>query len=486
MNGGANNFYELNKKVNLDTFSRFGETFELRLMHTMLSDDMFTKSIIKSINPRFFSNITIQNICTEMLNAYHQDDIIPDLETIEYRVKGQSFNVEQSFKIEIALSQLRKLDDEPKKDIASIKNLTIDFCRNKALNLVNTQIAKMVRQEDHAGYANAEKLIREALDIGTITDMGESVFDNIEDVLTKDFRSPIPTGITHLDEIMNGGLAKQELGLIIAPFGTGKTTMLTKMANHALNMGKNVVQIFFEDTVKVIKQKHAACWTGIELNNLSEPQYKPKVLKIINERKKNCGKLTLKRMSSSDTTMKDIKNFIKDLQDSGETIDLVFLDYIDVVVPEGGGTGKDWESEGKIMREFESLLSELDIAGWTAVQGNRDSVGAEVVEANMMGGSIKKAQIGHFICSIAKTLEQKESGRATIAILKSRFGKDGLIIDDIIFDNARVKIEIYHHNKEATTINSHNKSEAQRSEEDYNNFVENFDIDGLDATPPEI
>jgi hypothetical protein len=63
------------------------------------------------------------------------------------------------------------------------------------------------------------------------------------------------------------------------------------------------------------------------------------------------------------------------------------------------------------------------------------------VEAHMMGGSIKKGQIGHFILSAAKTLEQKEEGRATLAILKSRFGKDGVVFEDILFDNGTLVID---------------------------------------------
>jgi len=43
--------------------------------------------------------------------------------------------------------------------------------------------------------------------------------------------------------------------------------------------------------------------------------------------------------------------------------------------------------------------------------------------------------------SVAKTLEQKEEGRATLAILKSRFGKDGIIFEDIVFDNGTLKID---------------------------------------------
>jgi hypothetical protein len=73
---------------------------------------------------------------------------------------------------------------------------------------------------------------------------------------------------------------------------------------------------------------------------------------------------------------------------------------------------------------------------------HNSSIGAEVVGADQMAGSIKKGMIGHFIVSIAKTLPQKESGKATMAILKSRFGKDGIIFSDIKFDNSTIQIDI--------------------------------------------
>jgi hypothetical protein len=58
-----------------------------------------------------------------------------------------------------------------------------------------------------------------------------------------------------------------------------------------------------------------------------------------------------------------------------------------------------------------------------------------------MGGSLKKAQIAHFIMSIGKTLEQKEAGVATISILKNRLGRDGMIFPNCKFDNGLLKID---------------------------------------------
>jgi hypothetical protein len=58
-----------------------------------------------------------------------------------------------------------------------------------------------------------------------------------------------------------------------------------------------------------------------------------------------------------------------------------------------------------------------------------------------MGGSIKKAQVGHVIISVAKTLQQKEMKLATIAITKSRLGQDGVVFENCKFDNELIVID---------------------------------------------
>jgi len=221
---------------------------------------------------------------------------------------------------------------------------------------------------------------------------------------------------------------------------THNTTMMTKFANTAMNDGNNVLQIFFEDNPKVIQRKHLSCWSGYDLNSLS--LHKEELETMTKDMKENSkGRLKLKKFSSDGTTIPIIKQYIRKKIAEGFRPDLILLDYIDCVSP-----SKKFDDvnagEGSVMREFEAMLSELDMAGWTAIQGNRSSIKADVVEADQMGGSIKKAQIAHFVLSVAKTLDQKEAGTATIAILKSRFGKSGIIFEDITFDNGTIQIDM--------------------------------------------
>jgi replicative DNA helicase len=282
-------------------------------------------------------------------------------------------------------------------------------------------------------------MVRGALQVGAKDTSSMDVFSNIDQVLDEDYRHPIPMGIPGIDRLLKGGLAKGEIGVILAPTGVGKSTVLTKIANHAFNLGNNVLQIFFEDNPKVIQRKHYTLWTKIHPDELSEKRDEViKKVKDIEESMSN--KLIMTKLPSDTVTMSQIKNQIRKMVADGNKIDMVLLDYIDCVVPDRN-LGDEWKSEGSVMRAFEAMCHEMDLVGWTATQGNRSSISSEVVTTDQMGGSIKKAQVGHVIITVAKTLQQKEMKLATIAITKSRVGDDGVVFENCKFDNAMLDID---------------------------------------------
>ena len=127
------------------------------------------------------------------------------------------------------------------------------------------------------------------------------------------------------------------------------------------------MQIFFEDTPKVIQRKHLSCWTGINLSELS--QNKEEIQEFI-ENLGDDSNLRLKKMDSTTTTMTTIKTYVRKLISSGFKPDIILIDYIDCIKPSQKVDDVN-VGEGMVMRELESMLSELDIAGWTAIQGGR-------------------------------------------------------------------------------------------------------------------
>jgi replicative DNA helicase len=413
-----------------------GHTFQIKLLNQIIVDESFASSIIDILDPSYFDNEHLRLISAEIKNYYDEYQTIPLLDTIEQIINQ---NVNKEITRDFVLETLQEIKKVEQKDAPHIQKTANKFCKQQELKKAHKKIEKILESGDFERYDECVEILKKAISVGDHKDQGVDVFDAIEDVLSDDFRDPIPTGIKGLDNLMGGGLSKGELAVILAAFGVGKTTMITKIGNSAYDHGKNVVQIFFEDNPKVIQRKHFTCWSGIELNELSNN--KEKVIESVSKvREGKTNHLILKKFPSSGTNMSHIEQYLRKLISEGIRPDIVLLDYIDCVVPTRH-FDDEYAGEGDVMRQFETMIAELNVAGWTAIQGNRSAIGASVVDGGMIGGSIKKGQIGHFVVSVAKTLQQKEDGRATMAILKSRFSKDGIVMEDIIYNNASLVID---------------------------------------------
>ena len=417
-------------------FNYLGETFQIQLLNQIIIDKEFARSIIDVIELNYFENKYFKLIIQMIKEYYKKYESSPSFETLNQIAKSE---IQQELAARMVLDMVSKVQEAPLEGSTYVQEKALKFCKQQELQKVMTKAQKIIDGGEFENYDTLEEMVSKALQVGEIDKGTEDVFHNLDEVLNDDYRHPIPMGIPGIDRLLKGGLAKGELGVILAPTGVGKSTLLTKIANHGFNLGYNILQIFFEDNPKIIQRKHFTLWTGISPDNLQTQ--KDEVMAKITEIKETMpNKLTLKKLPSDTLTMMQIKSQVRKMIAEGNKIDMILLDYIDCVVPDKN-LGDEWKSEGSVMRGFESMCHELNIVGWTATQGNRSSISSEVVTTDQMGGSIKKAQVGHVIISVAKTLQQKEMKLATIAITKSRIGSDGVVFENCKFDNELIEID---------------------------------------------
>ena len=417
-------------------FDYLGNTFQLQLINQIIEDKDFASSIIDVIESSYFDNKYFK-IILQMIKEYHSKyESCPNFDTLEQIVKSE---ITQELVAKIVLDTLKQIKDAPFEGTVFVQEKALKFCKQQELQKAMDRAQKIITEGDFESYDKVEGLVREALQVGEVEKNVTDIFMGLDTVLDEDYRHPIPMGIAGIDRLLKGGLAKGEIGVILAPTGVGKTTILTKIANTAFNMGYNVLQIFFEDNPKIVQRKHFTIWTGIEPDNLA--LHRDEVMSKITEIQETMkNKLILKKLASDTTTMSQIKNQVRKMIADGNKIDLILLDYIDCVLPESSAKD-EWKAEGSVMRGFEAMCHELNLVGWTATQGNRSSISSEVVTTDQMGGSIKKAQVGHVIITVAKSLQQKEMNLATIAITKSRLGKDGVVFENCKFNNELLEID---------------------------------------------
>jgi replicative DNA helicase len=260
---------------------------------------------------------------------------------------------------------------------------------------------------------------------------------------------------------------------------THNTTLLTKIANTAYELEKNVAQVIFEDTKDQIKRKHYAIWSGIPLSKMDDEEENIKVKKLVNEKVKKLqgkGRIVIKRFGQENTTMMDIRNWMLGYQKKyGFKFDELVLDYLDCLESHKKSPDRN-EAELQIIKSFEALSSDFDIPAWTAIQSNRSGFGAEFVEAQHTGGSIKRIQKSHLFMTVAKTPEQQEANLANIKIIKARFAKDGQTFQDCIFDNDKMQIIIeddrYKYNKMYRGQKHHDEEDVNKMENQANKLLE--------------
>ena len=417
-------------------FGYLGNTFQIQLINQLILNKEFARAIIDVLDSKYFDNQYFK-IITQMIKEYYvKYESVPTFETLDQLTRSE---ISSDSARKIVLDTLTQIRDVSFDGHQFVIEKALKFCKQQELQKVMTKAQKIIDKGDFESYDQLEEMVNKALQVGEIDEAEHDVFTNLDQVLDEDYRHPIPMGIAGIDNLLKGGLAKGELGVILAPTGVGKTTVLTKICNHAFNLGYNVLQIFFEDNPKIIQRKHFTLWTGIAPDELSF--HKDVVMEKVRDIKENTtNRLILKKYASDTLTMSQIKNQIRKMIAEGTKIDMISLDYIDCVVPDKN-LGDEWKSEGSVMRGFESMCHELDVAGWTATQGNRSSISSDVVTTDQMGGSIKKAQVGHVIITVAKSLQQKEMKLATIAITKSRIGRDGIVFENCKFDNELMEID---------------------------------------------
>jgi replicative DNA helicase len=242
---------------------------------------------------------------------------------------------------------------------------------------------------------------------------------------------------------------------------------------NAILSGKTVVHYTLELSDVSVGKRYDSCITGIELNALNTN--KDRVFSTIKELVK--GKLIIKEYPTRTASVLTLRNHIMKLKNAGTNVDVIIVDYGDLLVTKNG-SGQKWIDMETIYEELRGLGQEFQCPIWTASQVNRSASESEVITMDGIASAFSKCFVADFICSMARNSSARGGNSARMYVAKNRNGPDGGIFP-VYIDLSRAKIEVLA--KATETVDSvreeSSKRQAESLKEKYKKFKKSFEID---------
>ena len=418
-----------------DTFSKFGKSFQEKLVKTILFDRNFANQMEEVLDTNYLELKYLQ-VFVDLLFQHKQSYPHPTYEAMVSVVRTQTEDYSDSIIKQVieflARVKSNAIGDD---DEEYVKEKSLDFCKKQKLK---EAILKSVDLLQSQSFDQIQKVINEAMNLGADNDHGHDWHKDVLDRFELKMRNPTSTAWDEIDMITKGGLGKRELGVVVAPTGAGKSMALAHLGAMAVIKGKTVVHYTLELADTVVGQRYDSCITGIDLKNLMS--MKDSIVQVIEHIP---GQLIIKEYPTKSASTRTISTHLEKLKQKGINPDMIIVDYADLLKPTASGfkTQELRHSLGNIYEELRGIGQVWDIPVWTASQTNRSGLNAEVITMESISEAFSKCFVADFICSISRTVEDKTENKGRMFVAKNRNGIDGIVYPMEI-DTAKVHLKV--------------------------------------------
>lgn len=212
--------------TNRDNLGYLGPEFQYKLVRAFMDDHKFFVNINNIIDQNMFTESALRTYVGVLKEYYEGHEMVPSYQLMEIELRSKSKN---DIEIQTYVDTLKKIKETSNEGIDSIRDIADKFFKQQNLTKAINKISKVIEKGEYDRYYECEDIIRKALEVGSEEELGIGVFDNLESVLSDDYRCPIPTGIGKIDETLEGGLGKGELGIVLGPSSFGKSLSINEL-----------------------------------------------------------------------------------------------------------------------------------------------------------------------------------------------------------------------------------------------------------------
>ena len=433
------------------TLTQFGHVFQAKIITSLLVEQKFLQTICDILKPVYFDSDANKWLVGTIIGYFLEYKTSPTLEVMKVKIDGMAGMTNDIMQVSVIDNLKESWRNRESTDLKFVQEQTIEFCKNQVMK---NAIMDSVDLIEVGQYDQIKKIVDEAMKAGSDRDLGHEYIEGIEERLTKSARDTIKTGWDPVDEVMDGGLGKGELGVVVAPAGIGKTWCLQNIGAAAVKEGLSVVHYTLELNQNYVGLRYDTVFSGITTASIK--YYQDEIKKKISQLK---GTLLIKYFPTKSATVQTLSSHLKQIELSGLDIDLVIVDYADIL--RGIGTEKRHVLEN-IYEDLRGLAGEVEVPIWTASQANRSSLEEEIIDATKVAEAYSKVMIADFVISVSRKVEDKIANTSRFHVIKNRFGIDGITFPSSM-NTSTGNIQIY----EATTQSGRDVQSKMNNSEEY-------------------
>lgn len=385
--------------------------FENILVYQSLTNTSYLADIIEYIKLDYFNNSDIRVVFKVIKEYYKQYHKAPNAgELVQYLVSDEQ---KEAFKKVIQTS--KTLDKNISYDEIIIN--TERFLGERAVYTTMMDIAGDFKNLD---ISNVYQRFHDACNIRLYKDLGLDFYRDV-DKLVDYLGNPNPTistGFAWLDQKLGGGYLEEgkALYIFVGQPNVGKSIFLGNAATTIASQGKNVLLISLEMSEMMYATRLASKLTKIPI---AELRNRKDEIKHILEGKER-GKIIIKEFPPSTLSPEQLENYYKTVVDSGIKIDVMVLDYINLL--RGKASAQSYEKIKEIAEQVRAIAVKHGISVLSATQKNRQGVNNTESDMTTVSESMGLPATADAMFDISQTEEDKELGIVRLGMMKNRFG----------------------------------------------------------------
>lgn len=385
--------------------------FENILVYQSLTNTSYLADIIEYIKLDYFNNSDIRVVFKVIKEYYKQYHKAPNAsELVQYLVSDEQ---KEAFKKVIQTS--KTLDKNISYDEIIIN--TERFLGERAVYTTMMDIAGDFKNLD---ISNVYQRFHDACNIRLYKDLGLDFYrdvDKLVDYLGKP-NPTISTGFTWLDQKLGGGYLEEgkALYIFVGQPNVGKSIFLGNAATTIASQGKNVLLVSLEMSEMMYATRLASKLTKIPIAELRNR--KDEIRHILEGKER--GKIIIKEFPPSTLSPEQLENYYKTVVDSGIKIDVMVLDYINLL--RGKASAQSYEKIKEIAEQVRAIAVKHGISVLSATQKNRQGVNNTESDMTTVSESMGLPATADAMFDISQTEEDKELGIVRLGMMKNRFG----------------------------------------------------------------